>query len=583
MSHRGPDNLTVFEKNQVMLGHTRLAIIDKSATANQPYFFEDLILVYNGEIFNYLEIRDSLKLNGYHFETESDTEVVIKALHFYKEEAFLHFNGMWALALFNSSTNELLISRDRFGQKPLFYSRTEFGWIFSSEIQAIVEIKKPTPNFAAIQSFLREADFNVRDNTFFEGVFEFPCANYVTFSGEQVKEQKKYWEYPKELTKGNISFKDIYDLLEDAIRIRLRTDVEYSLLLSGGIDSTIVAGSVKKIVGENVNLSAFCYSSRDEFDEATYASKIAESLSINLSFGIQEKDPNLYIKRLSRLVRNLGRGHGSPAIVSVDYLYEKIKLQGFKVTLDGQGADELLAGYPHYHIPLLFDNLSSRDWKQARETLRDLVKEGFFKVFILYFRVKSPSFFRYLMRAFFGYERMFNQFKRFRLQSAPLYKKETPTTNCNQSYLNKYLTKQHKTGLKNLLYYGDIVAMANSVENRSPFLDHRLINLLFSLDYNYKVVGGKSKFVLRKHPIYMQYKFLLERRKIGFASNISTDIKCVMLSELKRSEILNWPTFNLLNLKEFLSNPETKENHKFEPLLFRLFQVHLWSKEFIRH
>jgi asparagine synthase (glutamine-hydrolysing) len=577
MEHRGPDNLSSYSSNGVFLGHTRLSIIDIDSSSNQPFRFENLIMVFNGEVFNYLELREELKDKGYDFLTNSDTEVVLKAFHCYGDNCFSMFNGMWALAILDINEKKLTISRDRFGQKPLFVYRKGSLLVASSELQAITALIETTPNYAAIDSFLKEANFDVEGNTFFSDVFEFPPATTISCNDSHNFEEIVYWTYPSKVLIPEITYSEFHDLLENSVSIRLRTDVKYSLLLSGGCDSTIIAGLTRKLIGLSSSLTAYTYASGDKFDETKYAQIVANSLDIDLHFCGQDSSPEAYIRRLRHIVRNLGRGHGSPAIVSVDYLYEKLSGDGFKVTLDGQGADELLAGYSHYHFHLIIDLLKQVKLFQVYKVIGDLINKGFFKTLLYTLRLTIPKGFRKVMRILYGYEKIFSRNSMFSLQKNFISSK--PNISTKQTALNKYLIKQHTKGLKNLLYYGDILAMLNSVENRSPFLDHRLVEKVFSAGFKLKVYNGKEKAVLREHEIYKKFSNVLDREKIGFSSNIPPHIKAVLVNELKQSPILLWPIFNQSKLFKFLESPASL-SLKFEPLVFRLFQVHLWHQEF---
>ena len=177
LRHRGPDNSSSWSSDRIYLGHTRLSIVGVGENSNQPYQFDNLLLVYNGEIFNYLELRDQLKQEGYTFQTESDTEVVIKYYHKYGVEAFSKFNGMWTIVIYDTKSDVTVVCRDRFGQKPLFFSAENGEIVFASEAFVINHIINSSPNLPAIKSFLEEGDFKVSGNTFFNKIFEFPEAS----------------------------------------------------------------------------------------------------------------------------------------------------------------------------------------------------------------------------------------------------------------------------------------------------------------------------------------------------------------------------------------------------------------------
>lgn len=577
LEHRGPDNTGYWSDEKVFLGHTRLSILDTSPSGHQPFFFEDLAIIYNGEVFNFIELRDELRSLGYDFQSTSDTEVVLKAYHAYGVECFAKFNGMWSLCIYNKRTEELVVSRDRFGQKPLFYNYENHTISLASELSALFRIKKTGPNFEAISSFLKEGDFNVAQNTFFNGFFEFPAAHFAVFKKGCLIESVRYWQYPSFLKSSEGDVKDkFHQLLEDAVKIRLRTDVDYSVLLSGGCDSTIISGIMRNFVPEKRMISSYTFSSQDEDDESEYAAEIARHLNMKSITLTNSEKFDAIRSRLLNLVVNLGRGHSSPAILSVEALYRRVNKDGFKVIIDGQGADELLAGYKHYHLHLIIDMICQFRWRELPPILRDVKSEGLFNIVIMALRNSLPRTLRTILRRIYGYEGLFTTQNKNRLQSATILSEPEQTKIDGAGFFHKYLLGQHQIGLKNLLYYGDIVSMSTSIENRSPFMDHRLVELAFASSDKLHVKGASDKAVLRSHSVYMRFRTLLERKKVGFNSPLDRDIKKNMIAELSKSDILNWPIINKSKLRDYIDNGKFFEI-KFERLLFRLYQVHLWD------
>ena len=582
LEHRGPNNSAIQNYDLFIMGHTRLSIIDLDSGADQPYTFNNLRLTYNGEIFNYLELRDELKEAGYSFETESDTEVIIKSYDYYGPSCVEKFNGMWSIIIADVSNNNCFVSRDRFGQKPLFYHQSNEGTLyFASEIQGLVPyIKNLDPNMAAIKSFLQEGDFDCGGNTFFEGVHEFPAAHSAEFNCSKpgISSFLRYWDYPHIVSNPNTN--DFMELLEDAVYLRLRTDVSYGVLLSGGIDSTIIAGMVRNIVGEKKSVSAVTYASLNADDESEYAKSIAETLKFNISVKERTSDIINYKKRLRLLVQNLGRGHSSPAIISVDQLYSQVKDSGLTVALDGQGADELLAGYKHYHLPLMMDFLRTGQWREIAYLTKDAVKEGLVGILMMTLRNFAGSSSKKIMRQIYGYERLLGStLKSADVLRSGLFKKKETIAH-NNSFLNRYLKKQHEIGLSNLLYYGDIVAMTSSVENRSPFMDHRLVEHAFSSSHTLKVREGSNKAVLRDSVYYKKFENLLNRKKVGFNSPLSDELKESMLLELSSSSLLEEKIIDQTIFSNLVSTGELKRE-KMERFLFRIYQLHLWWDIFV--
>jgi len=576
--HRGPDNIDHFRDDFCFLGHSRLSIIDLDVASNQPFRFEHFLMTYNGEIFNYEELRAELQQLGRSFRTESDTEVVIQAYAQWGVDCFVRLNGMWSLAIYDTAKRELTVSRDRFGQKPLFLSRNGSDVLFASEFQQLAGLVDKRIDYGLIQMFLKEGTYEGGRRTFLETIQEFPKAHYLKISASGAWESKAYWHYPDgEITPtDNDTVETFSELLSDAVRLRLRSDVPFGLLLSGGVDSTLVAHYAREHSGETKGVPAFTFSSGDHYDERGFAETVADRLDLDLHVSIQEQVPSDYKSRLKALVRHLGRGHSSPAIVSVDYLYESVARNGVRVALDGQGADELLAGYKSYFMLIIPWYLARGKFRQAYLCFRDQLRFGFASAIILFLRNVLPSPLKKLMRLVYGYERLFRAYHGSRFTR---WLDVEDHVGRNSNLLNRYLISQHDLGLENLLYYGDIVAMRSSVENRSPFMDHRLVEFAFQHDEKLKLHDAIDKYALRKSPAYNCYRDVLEREKLGFSSGILPSTKASMITDLRDSPILDWPIFSR-RMGDFVRSDQLLRS-KYERLLFRLYQVHIWNELFI--
>ncbi len=578
VSHRGPDNIGVYKDERCFIGHTRLAIVGLEANSNQPFCFENLYLTFNGEIFNYVELRDELVAAGYKFTTHSDTEVVVKAYQHWGTKCFERFNGMWALAIYDKVRQVVVLSRDRFGQKPLFVLHTGSATFVASEFQQLVPFCSREIDYELISMFLKEGTYEGDRRTFFRSIEEFPKAHFCEVALDGSIRSERYWDYWSGTVEAvdETTYKEFEALLKDAVRIRLRADVPFSLLISGGVDSTIVAAYAATVWNKDERIRGFTYSAIDGEDERPYAEAVARKVGLDLTVKEQDADPRAYLGRLQKLVKHLGRGHSSPAIVSVDYLYEAVHEAGLKIAIDGQGADELLAGYKNYFLVVFPRYIALGQLRQAYLCFLDQFKSGFFSAILMFLRNVSPAPVKAVMRWIYGYEGFF---KRFR---APIPRKYIPcheNQGRNPNALNRYLIFQHKVGLENLLYYGDIIAMRNGVENRSPFMDHRLVEMAFRVGDKIKLFDAIDKYALRRLPIYAKFKDELERPKIGFSSNIRRETKDAMVSELMASPILAWPIFTG-RMRKAVNDGRLKRS-KYERFLFRLYQVHLWNEVFV--
>ena len=581
--HRGPDNTGHQTFENCHLAHSRLAIVDLDSRSNQPFSIGDFHMVYNGEVFNHQELREELENEGVKFITNSDTEVVLRAYIAWGSQCFSKFNGMWVLLIYNSIEKSLVVSRDRFGQKPLFYGHNENLFAFGSEPSQICKLLASEPCWKNIQNFVLEGDALMNGTTFFDNIFEFPPAHTLKIDSQLNTEIEKYWCYPS--TEAPTSEKveaKFFDLLEDAVRIRLMADVPVCLCLTGGVDSTIIS-AIASDISEPRDLHFFTYQAHDNFDESNFAGIVAARLEGDLTLVKQPDDPETYISSLLSLVKNMGRGHSSPAIISSDLIHRQIAKK-YKVSINGQGADELLAGYKTHYIHHFLDLIAAFRIPEFFAFVKKMFSEktqfssGVLKsVLINYLRDVSGPNLRKLMRIVFGYEWLVSSIK-FHEQSNNLFASCFRLTRMKSSRLKSHLIKQHQNGLRDLLFYEDIVAMRNSVENRSPFLDHRLVELVFSHDYRLKVDRGMEKSVLRKSRWFHEHRDVLDRDKIGFQSSIRSQTKTVMCEQLVKSRILRLPIFSS-KLEEILQNGEALKP-KYERLLFRNFQVHLWNDAF---
>ncbi len=577
ISHRGPDNINFLEFNNVRMGHTRLSIIDLNQRSNQPLTSNNLTIIYNGEIFNYKEIKKELESKGYKFNTKTDTEVIVNSFDHWGKDCVSKFNGMWSFVIYDNKTKEIFASRDRFGIKPFFVFKTPNGYIFSSEIEPLTKFGyKLKINKEYISEFIRQGDPEYNGATFFSEIQElFPAHNLIIKENRTI-ESYKYWDYPRKnkIKTNQSSFLAFEQLLTNSISLRLRSDVDIALLLSGGVDSTLIAEDIKKNNPGSLD-RAYCYSSGDKYDESKYAKKIADRSGISLFSIKQTLIEDNYLERLSLLVKRFGKGLASRSVIPVSCIYEKIAEDGIKVAIDGQGADELLAGYKHYHLKVLPYYIKNLKVKFTYELLKDLIGNGVLKNIMLFYRSVMPEFMKNLGRIIIGYEK-FLKIPQRQLSSKYNFLNCSKFNIKHEDPLNSYLMNQHINGLVYLIYYGDIISMMYSIENRSPFLDHRLIEFAYSTNVLFKVQGASNKFALRKNSLYKPVKNLLERKKVGFSTYISNEIKIEMISELRNSSIYELGIFSKKLKKDLLTNTFMKR--KFEYILFRIYQVHLWLK-----
>ncbi|MDP4264714.1 MAG: asparagine synthase (glutamine-hydrolyzing) [Bacteroidota bacterium] len=539
LAHRGPagEGLWQNAEGRVLLGHRRLAIIDLSEAAAQPmHYLERYTIIHNGEIYNYIELREDLLKKGYSFRTGSDTEVILAAYHHYSDDCVDHFDGMFAFAIWDEQEQELFAARDRFGEKPFFYSFNGSKLIFASEMKALwaagVERK---PNLCMHFNFIT---IGYTDNpgqpgeTFFENVFKLPPASALYFtpsSRELIVE--KYWDidpaYQDKKISDNEAIEQFSYLFSGSIKRRLRSDVAIGTSLSGGLDSSSIAATVSSLtVPSNTEslLQAKPGSSLSSFtaifpgfdkDESFFAMQAAKQ------YGLEPRTIEItvsdFVNDWKMFVHYQEEPFGSASAYAQYKVFQLAKQNHVTVLLDGQGADEILAGYPKYYKWYWQELFQKRGLFKSKElnAAKELgVEEKFtFKNVIAAIFPDIASVIverQYLVNAL-RQEDLTKEF--IRLQSKEAYYSTPPRFNLNSAlYFNTCIH-----GLEELLRYADRNSMAHSREVRLPFLDPELVRFIFSLPPNFKIRHGWTKWILRQYMVkQLSNDIAWRKKKIGF-------------------------------------------------------------------
>lgn len=582
--HRGPDKqLTELFNPHVGLAHARLSIIDLSDSANQPFTYDKLAIVFNGEIFNYVELKAELLDFGYEFRTESDTEVILAAYLKWGDQCVKRFNGMWAFAIYDKENETLFCSRDRFGIKPFYYSLHKQDFLFTSEIKSILnyypELKRP--NYDAIAAFCRESVGAENTESWFEGVLRLPPAHNLYLVDGKI-EIKRYWDYPEKednSIKWDAAIKEYKRLFYDAINIRLRSDVPLGATLSGGLDSTSIVCGIEKEFGINVDAYTASFDG-GVIDEYDVVKRLKEKFNFN-SHRINVKYEDL-LGDLTDIIYLIESGHSSPAIFPLNKVNEKAR-EKLIVVLEGQGADELLGGYIHaVFTDYLFDLIRKLKMRKAFKELAEFRRQWSFKSSILMFgRYNLPFWARSMYRRAKGIDSVYcGELATYTKRSAKIPKVNSKRTG---SRLNKLLKEQHQSGLLKLLHYGDAVSMMYSLESRLPFMDYRLVEYSFKLPAEFKIKEGFGKYIHRVAmkdllPEYVTF----DRRKIGFdtpiAKELSENVK--LRDRLLNGSVYDKGLFDKKTVQRFLDETTSKQ-HDHSTLLFRILTVQLWFDLFI--
>ncbi|CAN5347958.1 asparagine synthase (glutamine-hydrolyzing) [soil metagenome] len=526
LRHRGPDGRGEWSDGSIGFAHTRLIIVDQSEHSAQPMVSADgsKVLVYNGEVHNYKELRDELAARGAQFRSSGDTEVVLAAYERWGDEAFERFNGMWALAIWDMREKELVLSRDRFGIKPLYYSVRGDRIAFASEPKAILTAFPDEQRIDGeeVHAFLNGGWPDVGTHSFFANIRAVAPATQIRFSASGAGEVSTYWRFdPGAVDAGRSDTEEAFRaLFADAVKLRMRSDVPVGAALSGGLDSSAVARFAVSAGGV-----LDCFSLRypgKPYDESGYASLVADSNQYRMHW--VEPDPDAVMP----LVRDIVWHHDAPVPIRgrlPQWAVMRAASRHVKVILEGQGGDELLAGYPHFDQPYLLDRLRAARWSPAiiRELRREAPRlnalrgdgRGLLRS-IATRRLKShlPRYpwLRFETRAF---ERQFDRLHPLRKRSA-WSSPEVPRPFA--SHLNNALWLELRFGgMPEGLHAADAASMAFSIESRAPFLDHRLVEFCFALPFDEKIRDGWTKSLMRRALRADLPPAVVDRtRKLGF-------------------------------------------------------------------
>lgn len=518
MRHRGPDFSGSFSDKDFSFAHNRLSIIDLDSAANQPFtspYCPHLVLVFNGEIYNYLEIKQELEELGIPFFTHSDTEVLLHSYAFWGEKCLQKFNGDFAFAVYDKRDSSLFLARDRLGNKPLFYALEGDKIFFASEIKAFLAIRDFPFDLEEVSKWLLFSN-GEPTKTIYQGIFNFPPAHFAYFKeGDKELRFRKYWDFKPNFEKiKNVpnNEKDLQNALEeleflllDATKIRLRSDVPLALCVSGGVDSSILAHFIAR---EKVDCRYFGLNFKDnaQGDESVYIEQLARDLKIPIHFVSPSLDS--IAEDLQSLCYTQDEIFRSFSQYSQFLLFRSIAPY-CKVSLGGQGADELFGGYYHHIGRYVFAH-----FKAFKERVK-LYGNVAFKEYTFGLKCALD---RELKLQLFQED---NARDIEKLQSFGL---PIPTL---ENLLERFLPDFSQGlwldtmvfNLPNLLRYEDRNAMAFGIENRTPFTDYRVVEFAFRVAEGFKVQKGYSKYLLRLLLERLGSKSLAWRRdKIGFSA-----------------------------------------------------------------
>lgn len=575
IAHRGPDGFGYYFGNNFALGHRRLAIIDLTSDGHQPMLLNELVITYNGEIFNYIELRDELKTFGYHFSTQTDTEVVLVAYKHWGFECQNKFNGMWSFVIFDPSKNLLFCSKDRFNQKPFHYTTCGENFLIGSEIKQFISQPefRPILNKRAAFDFLEHSLLNHTTNTFFENVYSLLPGHQLIYDLDNHNFIISKWYLPNLKINHSIAFKEACieyrKLFIDSVRLRMRADVKVGSALSGGIDSSAMVGAAYLAINNKEIFSSItsCYKEK-KYDESYYAELVTKKSGLEL-IKVYPKMEEFFIGDIhSKIILHQEQPLLSGSHFSEYSVFESAAQNKITVMMCGQGPDEHSAGYLPFVNIYFLSLLHQLKWNLLCSELRSSELKKFVNFLFLnkisYFIHKKPDIINY---AKFNYPKSkirFGIFAKFKsIHQYSIY----------QVFKSSIPYQAHSEDRNSMLF---------SIESRGPYLDHRLVEYAIQLPDNYKIKKTKTKYILREAvKDLMPFEVYSRTDKMGFVApddawlkENSHHIRCQLEEALINLKDLILPEL----LTQYDSYVAGKSHYN--PIYFKIISLNVFVKQF---
>jgi asparagine synthase (glutamine-hydrolysing) len=576
--HRGPDFQDLWTNDYLGLGHSRLSIIDLDSRSNQPLLINNLVLTFNGEIYNFKELRENIE--DWDFHTSSDSEIILAYYNKYGEECLKYFNGMFSFAIWDLNTDTLFCARDRIGIKPFYYLIQEDIFYFASETKTLIPfLNKIEEDYKGLSEYLT-FQYYISDHTLIKGIKELKPGHSITIKNNEIK-INKYWNLSY-INKLNISeqehIQNLDKLIDESIKIHLESDVPISSYVSGGIDSSIISclGSDKI-----KDLYHGRFKEYAGFDESIYAKSISDHINIDLN--ISEMNYNDFEKYIKKIVYHLDLPIAGPGSFP-QYMVSKLVSEKYKVVLGGQGGDEIFAGYVRYLIPFFESSIEEalndngeklqkiiphlNIIKNYKPMLENFFKDGLFKPLIeRFYKIIDRS---NELKDIINWD-LLDKGKVLETYTKAFNNQEIP----ENDFFNKMLDFDLKYALVGLLQVEDRVSMACSIESRVPLINHKIIEYMAKVPEELKVNYGNMKYLLKKTKGHLLPEDVLYRKdKMGFPVPLNIWIKKELKDFYNKNiESLKKRNLPYLNLK---NEDIIKDTNQFSRKNWVLLMFELW-------
>ncbi|HEY9422611.1 MAG TPA: asparagine synthase (glutamine-hydrolyzing) [Thermoanaerobaculia bacterium] len=591
LAHRGPDDEGYFEEGPLGLVHKRLTILDTSRRGRQPMFTEDgqLAITFNGEVYNFLELRAELEAQGHTFQTQTDTEVILRLYQIEGEAMLAKLNGMFAFAIWDRRTKTLFIARDRLGIKPLYYTLTPDGVVFGSEIKALLAVTpgKPKVNLEMLDAYM-SVGYVPTERTLFQGIEKLQpgwCLR-VDRDGHHLRQ---YWDlaFETEEMSEEECVRRSLDLLRDSVRLQLRSDVPLGVFLSGGVDSSAVVALMHGMGIQDIRTFTVAYDFGPEYDETRYARMVAEK------FRTKHREifvtPREFKDFIPSLIWHMDEPVTESAAISL-FFVSKLAREDVVVVLSGEGSDEVFGGYPIYKYmqtleryrllpaalrqslinPLL--NRLGGKWNKYTEISNKPLAERYTGVSFYETPVKN-SLYRPEIRNLFNGSAMPGLVRRYYEKTEGL----DPLLRMMYLDVKSWLPDD-------LLIKADKMTMATSVELRVPFLDHRVVELGGSIPPRFRIKGWETKYILKKAMEPYLPKEILYRSKMGFPTPLAMmfkgELSGYVTDILESDRFLDRGYFRPEMVRNLVRQHTAgeKDHHR---VLWQLLVLEEWHRKFI--